>query len=425
MSASSQRGDRDGKSTREDDRKRSERDKNGRRGESSSTNRQHDTKKERKSTSQSKDSSSVDVTYDESDLQKLESFMADEETEFVDEEAEAERLAAERKRRREEILRKHQAQKQELGNCADAGGNDDDRVDIKISQTESVDIFAEGDGLSAQVPSAGSVAASNIFDDEAQHLAAERSAVEKEANERKGSSAFDIFSSSPSELEIRTGGPGKGPARDSLLEGEDPHLQSNFDDVEGYYKARIGEVIQDRYRTLGVVGKGVFSTVLKCVDLRAAAIAAASNSIEPTDANTHAVAIKMIRNNDTMRKASEKERSILLKIREFDPQDRKHCVRLQSHFEYRNHIALVFEYQQMNLRETLKKFGKDVGINIGAIRLYARQLFTALKHIADLRIVHADIKLDNILCSGDLKQVCFESDYYCSHYFFLASIVVS
>ena len=59
----------------------------------------------------------------------------------------------------------------------------------------------------------------------------------------------------------------------------------------------------------------------------------------------------------------------------------------------------------MNLRETLYKFGKDVGINIGAVRMYARQLLSALRHLADLRIVHADIKLDNILCSGDLKQV--------------------
>jgi serine/threonine-protein kinase PRP4 len=59
----------------------------------------------------------------------------------------------------------------------------------------------------------------------------------------------------------------------------------------------------------------------------------------------------------------------------------------------------------MNLRETLKKFGKDVGINIGAVRLYARQLLVALRHLADLRVVHADIKLDNILCSGDLKKV--------------------
>jgi serine/threonine-protein kinase PRP4 len=59
----------------------------------------------------------------------------------------------------------------------------------------------------------------------------------------------------------------------------------------------------------------------------------------------------------------------------------------------------------MNLRETLYKFGKDVGINIGAVRMYARQLLSALRHLADLKIVHGDIKLDNILCSEDLKQV--------------------
>jgi serine/threonine-protein kinase PRP4 len=76
-----------------------------------------------------------------------------------------------------------------------------------------------------------------------------------------------------------------------------------------------------------------------------------------------------------------------------------------TYLDYRNHVALVFEYQTMNLRETLKKFGKDVGINVGAIRLYGRQLFAALRHLQDLNVVHADIKLDNILCSEDLKMV--------------------
>ena len=142
---------------------------------------------------------------------------------------------------------------------------------------------------------------------------------------------------------------------------------------------------------MGIVGKGVFSIVIKCVDLKV-------KDGEP-------VAIKVIRNNDTMRKAAEKERSILSMIKDRDPENRRHCVRLLSHFEFRNHVALVFDYQQMNLRETLKKFGKDVGINIGAVRMYARQLLVALRHLAELKIVHADIKLDNILCSGDLKQV--------------------
>ena len=132
--------------------------------------------------------------------------------------------------------------------------------------------------------------------------------------------------------------------------------------------------------------------MIKCVDLRA------------KEGQEH-VAIKVIRNNDTMRKAAEKERAILLAIAERDPEDKRHCVRMLANFDFRNHVAMVFEYQQMNLRETLKKFGKDVGINIGAVRLYARQLFVALRLLMDIRVVHADIKLDNVLCSGDLKQV--------------------
>ena len=158
-------------------------------------------------------------------------------------------------------------------------------------------------------------------------------------------------------------------------------------------------MIKDRYRTLGVVGKGVFATVLKCSDSK-------TILYENTDKQTNGfVAIKMIRNNDTMRKAADKEKAILIMIAENDVTNKKHCVRLLENFEFRNHTALVFEYHQMNLRETLKKFGKDVGINMSAVRLYARQLFVALKHLSDLRVVHADIKLDNILCSGDLKQV--------------------
>ena len=59
----------------------------------------------------------------------------------------------------------------------------------------------------------------------------------------------------------------------------------------------------------------------------------------------------------------------------------------------------------MNLRETLKKFGKGVGINVTSVRVYGKQLLIALRHLESLKIVHADIKLDNILVNNNCSMV--------------------
>lgn len=88
---------------------------------------------------------------------------------------------------------------------------------------------------------------------------------------------------------------------------------------------------------------------------------------------------------------------ILKKLVGADPDDKRHCVRFLSSFKYRNHLCLVFESLHMNLREVLKKFGRNIGLRLTAVRAYAKQLFIALKHLRNCGVLHCDIKPDNML----------------------------
>ncbi|KAF8984527.1 U4/U6 small nuclear ribonucleoprotein prp4 [Entomortierella lignicola] len=161
-----------------------------------------------------------------------------------------------------------------------------------------------------------------------------------------------------------------------------PTLVDNWDDAEGYYRFGHGELLDGRYLVTSVLGKGVFSSVVKARDNK--------------DGDAE-VAIKILRSNETMYKAGKKELDILKRLMENDPHNRKHIIRLLRHFDHRGHLCLVFESLSMNLREVLKKFGKDVGLNINAVRIYAQQLFLSLSLLKKSNILHADIKPDNIL----------------------------
>ncbi|EDV95652.1 GH15661 [Drosophila grimshawi] len=168
----------------------------------------------------------------------------------------------------------------------------------------------------------------------------------------------------------------------SKHQNENPALTDNWDDAEGYYRVRIGEVLDNRYLVSGYTGQGVFSNVVRGRDQARGS------------AN---VAIKIIRNNEIMHKTGLRELEILKKLNDADPDDRFHCLRLYRHFFHKQHLCMVFEPLAMNLREVLKKYGKNVGLHIKAVRSYTQQLFLALKLLKKTGILHADIKPDNIL----------------------------
>lgn len=64
--------------------------------------------------------------------------------------------------------------------------------------------------------------------------------------------------------------------------------------------------------------------------------------------------------------------------------------------------------QDMNLRELTAKYGRGVGLNVTAVAIYAGQLLVALRHLAACRVLHADIKPDNILVNvrHTIPSVC-------------------
>lgn len=172
----------------------------------------------------------------------------------------------------------------------------------------------------------------------------------------------------------------------------DVNMMDNWDDPEGYYNTILGELVENRYHVTQNLGRGMFSSVVRATDT-------ITNDL---------VAIKIIRNNDTMRKAGIKEIDILNDIAENDPEDKKHIIRLHGSFDHKGHLCMVFENLSLNLREVLKKFGRDIGINLKAIRAYSQQLFLGLSLLKKCQYLHADLKPDNILVNEgrNLLKIC-------------------
>ncbi|KAF3938013.1 hypothetical protein ABW19_dt0209329 [Dactylella cylindrospora] len=221
---------------------------------------------------------------------------------------------------------------------------------------------------------------------------------EKEEEKEKEGDEFDMFAEgddddmfAPAPPKAKAVKPAD-PAAIAKAKQMDFNMLDDWDDFEGYYRIILGELIDGRYHVQANLGKGMFSGVVRALDTETKKL----------------VAIKIIRNNETMRKAGQKEIDILRKLAAHDPEDRKHCVRLERSFDHKGHLCLVFENLSINLREVLKKFGRDIGINLRAVRTYAQQLFLGLTLLKKCNILHADIKPDNILVNDarNILKIC-------------------
>jgi serine/threonine-protein kinase PRP4 len=160
----------------------------------------------------------------------------------------------------------------------------------------------------------------------------------------------------------------------------DTRHEKEWDDKDGYYIPFTQETIGKKYAYMNELGRGVFASVVLACDI---------------SDDTNRVAIKIVRRNTAMRKTAQQEIEILQKV------TGTQCfVKFIESFDYRSHLCLAFEAMRMNLRDMIKLRGNK-RLDIHTVRLYAKQFIDALGLLKQARIVHADIKPDNILVSQD------------------------
>ncbi|CAG8071005.1 unnamed protein product [Penicillium nalgiovense] len=208
--------------------------------------------------------------------------------------------------------------------------------------------------------------------------------------------AFDMFAEDDDDM-FAEEAPDVKPAHASATavpQGKelDVSMMDNWDDSEGYYAVRLGELINGRYHVHQNLGKGMFSSVVRATDTQTGSL----------------VAVKIIRQNAIMRKAGMKEIGILEQLHEADPQNKMHLIKFDRYFDHKGHLCMVFENLSMDLREVLKKFGRDVGLNLRAVRAYGQQIFLGLCLLRRCNILHADLKPDNLLVNEqrNILKVC-------------------
>ena len=126
-----------------------------------------------------------------------------------------------------------------------------------------------------------------------EYISNQRETLNQDENEKASSSSSstpDMFSD-------------EKPKKENNTKNIDLGLSTKNESI-GYYIPKIGELIQNKYKIVGLCGKGIFSSVVKVVDIT----------------SNIGYALKIIRNIDIMKASGDKEKTIITLLNKEDPE---------------------------------------------------------------------------------------------------------
>ena len=180
------------------------------------------------------------------------------------------------------------------------------------------------------------------------------------------------------------------------------NIKKIYDDEEGNYLFNIGELIINRYEILSFLGSGSFGNCVKCYD----------------HFNKESVCIKIIKNQFNFAEQAQIEIKILKYLNKKDYKNYSHIIKLKNNFIYKKHFCLVFELLNNNLYTELQNTN-FIGFDLQTIKKFATQILFALLYLKQHKIIHCDIKPENILLISkgktgikliDFGSSCFSSE---------------
>lgn len=96
--------------------------------------------------------------------------------------------------------------------------------------------------------------------------------------------------------------------------------------------------------------------------------------------------------------------------RRYDPEGSRYLMgmgRPESFTIGGSHLALVFPLQKCDMRRGIKKYkvGEGKGLLLRAVQLYGRQLFLALRALKTAKVMHCDVRPENLLLTPDKGSI--------------------